>query len=186
MTLPLLEGLDGVAKMSKSLGNAIGLAEPADQAYGKLMSISDDLMWRYYEVLLHTSKQEVTQLQEAVAKGEVHPMELKKKMAHAIIARFWSAEEASEAQQLFEELFQKKDYTHAQNVQCPEFFGKEVKIIDILRHLEAVPSSSEARRLIEAGAVSINTQKVTDPKSLVLVEPEMLIKVGKHRFYKLV
>ena len=65
-------------------------------------------------------------------------------------------------------------------------FWKEVKIIDILRHLEAVPSSSEARRLIEAGAVSINTRKVTDPKALVLVEPEMLIKVGKHRFYKLV
>ena len=128
MTLPLLEGLDGVAKMSKSLGNAIGLAEPADQAYGKLMSISDDLMWRYYEVLLHTSEQEIAQLQKAVAKGEAHPMELKKKMAHAIIARFWSAQEADEAQQLFEELFQKKDYSHAQSVQCPEFFGKEVKL----------------------------------------------------------
>ena len=186
MTLPLLEGLDGVAKMSKSLGNAIGLAEPADQAYGKLMSISDDLMWRYYEVLLHTTPHELTRLQEAVKKGEVHPMDLKKKMAHAIIGRFWSLVEASEAQRLFEELFQKKDYSHAQTVPCPELFGKELKIIDILRHLNAAPSSSEARRLIEAGAVSINTQKVTDPKALVIVEPEMLIKVGKHRFYKLV
>ena len=78
MTLPLLEGLDGVQKMSKSLGNAIGLAEPADQAYGKLMSISDELMWRYYQVLLHMRQQEICRMQEQVQQGTVHPMTLKK------------------------------------------------------------------------------------------------------------
>ena len=90
ITMPLLEGLDGVAKMSKSLGNYIGLTEPASQAYGKLMSISDTLMWRYFALLLRKTKQEISSMQERVASGATHPMELKKEMAHDIIAKFWS------------------------------------------------------------------------------------------------
>ncbi len=184
MTLPLLEGLDGTAKMSKSLGNAIGLTEPADQAYGKLMSISDDLMWRYYEVLLYKTPEELAQMKTAVDTGQAHPMELKKRMAHDVVARFWAPHEADEAQSHFEELFQKKDYSHVSPVNCAEFLGKEVWIVDILRHLGAVKSSSEARRLLEAGAVTLNNQKVTDFKATVVLESGMFIKVGKHRFYK--
>ncbi len=184
MTMPLLEGLDGVAKMSKSLGNAIGLAEPADQAYGKIMSISDSLMWRYYEILLHAPASEIGTLQTAVERGEAHPMEIKKKLAHSIIDIFWTSAEADDAQKKFEELFQKKDYSNAQPVNCGEFIGKPTWIIDILRHLGAVPSSSEARRLIEAGAVSINDEKILDVKAQIVLEAGMHIKVGKHRFYK--
>lgn len=186
MTLPLLEGLDGVAKMSKSLGNAIGLSEPADQAYGKLMSMSDDLMWRYYEVLLHTVPSEIEDMKKAIIVGEAHPMELKKIMAYRIIARFWSTKEADQAQAVFEELFQKKDYSHAQPVNCADFMHKSTWIVDILKHLGAVPSTSEARRLIEAGAVAVNAEKITDFKATVLLEPDMIIKVGKHRIYKVV
>ena len=98
LTLPLLEGFDGVQKMSKSLGNAIGLTEPADQVFGKIMSISDDLMWKYYAVLLHKTDQEIKEMKE----GGEHPMELKKKLAHALLARFWSLKEADEAQKIFE------------------------------------------------------------------------------------
>ncbi len=184
ITLPLLEGLDGVQKMSKSYGNSIGLSEPADQAYGKLMSISDDLMWRYYEVLLHATEQDIATMKQSISQETVHPMDLKKKMAHAIIARFWSPEEAQQAQEMFEELFQKKDYSHAQEVSCAPFLGKETWIVDILKHLNAVASTSDARRLLEAGAVSLNDEKVTDFKAQVRLEPGMLIKVGKHRFYK--
>lgn len=184
MTLPLLEGLDGVQKMSKSYGNSIGLSEPADQAYGKLMSISDELMWRYYEVLLHATEADIASMKHAIATQAAHPMDLKKKMAHQIIARFWSAEEAQKAQGLFEELFQKKDFSHAQEVSCEVFIGKETWIIDILKHLSAVASTSDARRLIEAGAVSVNDEKVTDFKAQIALQPGVLIKVGKHRFYK--
>ena len=184
MTLPLLEGLDGVAKMSKSLGNAIGLSEPADQAYGKVMSISDHLMWRYYEVLLHRTTLELEDMKKAVLLQEAHPMELKKILAHTIISRFWSTAEADSAQTAFEELFQKKDYSHAQSVNCAAFMGQEAWIVDVLKHLGAVPSTSEARRLIEAGAVMVNTQKITDFKAKIVLEPETSIKVGKHRIYK--
>jgi tyrosyl-tRNA synthetase len=185
MTLPLLEGLDGVQKMSKSYGNSIGLSEPADQAYGKLMSISDDLMWRYYEVLLHATEQDITVMKEAIKTNNTHPMDLKKKMARQVIARFWSPQEAEHAQEIFEELFQKKDYSHAQEVSCVQYLGQETWIVDILKYLKAVESTSDARRLIEAGAVSLNDEKITDFKAQVTLEQSMLIKVGKHRFYKI-
>jgi tyrosyl-tRNA synthetase len=184
MTVPLLEGLDGVAKMSKSYGNAIGLAEPADQAYGKLMSISDDLMWRYFNVLLHIPPDQIESLKSTVAAGEAHPMELKKQMASSIITRFWSSGEAEAAQKAFEELFQKRDYSHAHEVNCGEFIAKPAWIIDILRHLGAITSSSEGRRLVEAGAVTINDAKIMDFKAQVVLESGTIIKVGKHRIYK--
>lgn len=186
MTLPLLEGLDGVAKMSKSLGNAISLSEPADKAYGQLMSISDTLMWRYYEVLLHKTREDLHAMQQAIALREMHPMELKKQLAHTIVARFWSAQESDKAQEIFGELFQKKDYSHAQEVNCADYLNKHVWIVDILRHVGAVPSSSEARRLLEAGAVAVNDEKVLDFKAKIDVRAGMFIKVGKHRFYKIV
>ncbi len=185
MTLPLLEGLDGTVKMSKSFGNAIGLADPAEKAYGMLMSISDTLMWRYYEVLLHATAEEIASMKALVVAGTAHPMELKKRMAYEIILKFWSLPEAQEAQQSFEELFQKKDFSHLTAVSCDEFLGKPVWIVTLLRHLGAVSTSSEARRLIEAGAVTIDQQKVLDGKASIIVEPGMVVKVGKHRFYKI-
>ena len=185
ITLPLLEGLDGIQKMSKSLGNSIGLSEPADQAYGKLMSISDELMWRYYEVLLHAPQTTLEEMKQAIQSGSAHPMDLKKKLAHIVIGRFWSAQEADQAQVVFEELFQKKDYSHAQEVLCNQFIGIQSWIVDILRHVGAVTSSSEARRLIEAGAVALNDEKITDFKAQVILTSGMHIKVGKHRFYKI-
>ena len=186
MTLPILPGLDGIEKMSKSLGNAIALNEPADQAYGKLMSISDDLMWQYYHLLLHKTETEIDALKQAVNTNAAHPMDLKKQMAHDIIARFWSLDQADDAQKIFEELFQKRDYSHAQAVDSSKYFGQDVWIVDLLKHLNSVPSTSEARRLIEAGAVTIDGKKITDFKAQLQIRPETYVKVGKHRFYKLV
>ncbi len=183
ITMPLLEGLDGVAKMSKSLGNYIGLAEPAPQAYGKLMSISDTLMWRYFALLLRKNKQEISSLQERVASGTAHPMELKKEMAHAIIAKFWSPVDADIAQEQFEAVFQKKDYSQATPVTLPKETANPIWIVDFLKLLGALQTSSEAKRLLEAGAVAIDDQKITDFKAMISWKSGMHVKVGKHRIY---
>lgn len=185
ITTPLLEGLDGNAKMSKSLGNIIGLAEPAQDAYGKLMSMSDDLMWRYYEVLLHKTVDQIKEMQHAIASQAAHPMNLKKEMAYAIIARFWSPEQASSAQRMFEELFQKRDYSNAQEIIIPTNTANPVWIVDILKLCGAIASSTEAKRLIEEGAVSINHESIRDFKASVTWSPGMVIRVGKHRIYQI-
>lgn len=184
ITTPLLEGLDGVQKMSKSLGNAIGLAEPATDAFGKLMSVSDTLMWRYLEVLLHTTKQEISLLQERVAYGTLHPMELKKDMAHRVIARFWSAAEADHAQGSFEAIFQKRDYTKAEEVTL-DVVGQTLWIVDLIKLVSSVHSSSEAKRLIESGAVEINGTPIKEFKAQVEIKHGMIVRVGKHRLVKI-
>lgn len=186
MTMPLLIGLDGVHKMSKSLGNAIGLTEPADQAYGKLMSISDTLMWHYYELLLNLSKAEISALQERVAAGTAHPMELKKDMAYGILVKFWSPEEADEAQKRFVALFQNKDYSKAQEISLPGDTPNPLWIVELLKKLGALTSSTEAKRLIDSKAVHIDGIAVEDFKAEIAWKSGMVIKVGKHRIYKII
>lgn len=185
MTLPLLEGLDGIAKMSKSLGNYISLNEEADTAFGKIMSISDVLMWRFYALLVNKSEAEVKQMQDDVKSEKTHPMDLKKQLAHAIISKFWSKEKADKAQEIFEELFQKKDYTHAQEIDLHSSIGKTMNIVELIKQLQKDESSSQIKRLIEAGAISIDSQKTTDIKSQITINHGMLVKVGKHKFFKI-
>jgi len=186
LTTPLLEGLDGVEKMSKSLGNYIGLTdEPAD-AYGKLMSISDALMWRYFSLLLSKSDAEIVAMQAAVHIGTVHPMDLKKQMALGIIQEFWSHEQAIAAQDNFIALFQKKDLSQGKQVTLPATMSNPVWIIDLLKELQAISSTSEGKRLIESGAVSIDGKAITEFKHEVAWQPGMSIRVGKHRIYLLV
>jgi len=185
ITMPLLIGLDGVHKMSKSLGNAIGLAENADTAYGKLMSMSDDLMWHYFEVLLGRTKDEVAQLQSRVAGGTLHPMELKKDMAQEVIIKFWSLDQALKAREAFTALFQQKDYSKAQEVQLPSGTACPLWIVELLKIVGAVTSSSEARRLIEGKAVHIDDNVITDFKAEIAWQSGTIIKVGKHRIYKI-
>lgn len=184
MTLPLLEGLDGVQKMSKSLGNYIGLFEPADKAFGKIMSISDELMWRYWQLLSGKSLAEIDTMKEQVASQELHPLVCKKQLAHTLVSRFWSEHEAIAAQDQFESLFQKKDYSQALPLDMTGC-DNPLWIVDLLRHAGASQTTSEARRLITAGAVSIDQKKVTDFKAQVAWESGMTLRVGKHRIYKL-
>ena len=183
VTTPLLEGLDGGPKMSKSLGNAIGLTEPADQAYGKLMSISDELMWHYYHVLLYMSDADIKKAKDEIASGKVHPMDLKKKMACDIVARFWSPAEAEQAQKQFESLFKKKDYFQADEASID--LSKEIWIVDLLKELKAISSSSEAKRLIESGSIHIDNAVISDFKAMIKPQSGMIIKVGKHRIFKI-
>lgn len=185
MTVPILEGLDGKMKMSKSLGNYIGLNEPADQAYGKLMSISDQLMWRYMHLLLNKNEQELSVLQEKVAAGTTHPMELKKEMAHNVIAKFWSTQQASQAQEQFETLFQQRNYDAAQGINLPSSLENPVDIITLLKHIDGTQSNSQFRRLIEEGAVRINDEKISDVKAKITWQVGTTVRVGKHKIYKI-
>ncbi len=185
MTMPLLEGLDGVQKMSKSLGNAIGIIEPAEQAYGKLMSISDTLMWRYYMLLLEKTDAEVVALQHAVIDGTAHPMTLKKQMAHGVVEMFWSLPEADAAQKQFEALFQHKDYSQGTVVSVPLDTPSPVWIVQLLKLIGALKTSSEAKRLIEAGAVVVNGVVVQNLQQEVSWQKGTVVKVGKHRIYTL-
>jgi len=186
ITVPILTGLDGVNKMSKSLGNTIGLTEPADQAYGKIMSISDDLMWHYYELLLNKTVYEIEALKTQVTDGSAHPMELKKALAYAIIAQFWSEAEARAAQEAFEHLFQKRDFSHAQQIKLPQATPNPITLLDLLKLLNSAESNSEIRRLIEASAITIDGEKITDIKAQISWKAGMNIKVGKHKFYTLI
>ncbi|HBY05710.1 MAG: Tyrosine-tRNA ligase [candidate division TM6 bacterium GW2011_GWE2_42_60] len=184
-TMPILEGLDGIQKMSKSLGNYVGLTEAPEQAFGKLMSISDDLMFRYYRLLLNKTEQEIEAFKQGIATAQIHPMELKKQLAYSILVRFWGQEDAEKGRLSFEQLFQKKDLSHAQEFAVLDGTPLTLGIVDLLKVLESVPSGSEARRLITSGAVVVDGEKVTDFKAQVTLIDGMQIKVGKHRFYKI-
>ncbi len=185
MTMPLLIGLDGVHKMSKSLGNSIGLNEPAHQAFGKLMSISDTLMWHYLSILLGRTAQEISLLQERVAAGNLHPMELKKDMAYEVILRFWSEKEAIAAREQFEAVFQKHDYSQAQDVALPKDLPNPLWIVELLKTLGAITTSSEAKRLLESHAVRIDDIVIDDFKKEITYTSGMIVRVGKHRIYKI-
>jgi tyrosyl-tRNA synthetase len=185
MTMPLLVGLDGVQKMSKSIGNHIGLTEEPGNAFGKVMSISDELMWNYYELLLETSDEEIEQMRQKVEQEKVNPMDLKKALAAGIIKKYWSETEARSAQQNFESIFQKQDYSKAQEVSLSIDAGTSLWIVDLLKQLGAIKTSSEAKRLLQDGAVSIDGQVIKDFKSEITCESGMIIKVGKYRIYKI-
>jgi tyrosyl-tRNA synthetase len=169
MTTPILEGLDGVQKMSKSLGNYVGINEPPAAMFGKLMSISDEMMWRYYLLLTDMTAGEIEALKVAVASGQKHPLEMKKALARQIITDFHSAQDAAEAQKGFEAQFQTKGIDP--NAEALERPGVACRFDALLVETGMCKSKTEAQRQIKAGAVSVATgdlenpawQRVTDP-----------------------
>lgn len=185
ITMPLLEGLDGVQKMSKSYGNYVGLWEPAEQAFGKLMSISDELMWRYFSLLLLKTDDDIQKMKDGVTSNTLHPMTLKKEMAFGIVARFWSTSDAENAQKQFEALFQKKDYSQANEVNLSADTPNPIWIVDLIKKLGAVKTSSDAKRLIESKSVHVDDQAIEDFKAEIPWNSGMVIKVGKHKIYKI-
>ncbi len=185
LTMPLLEGLDGVNKMSKSLGNYIGITESADNVYGKVLSISDDLMFRYYELLSDLSRSEIGELKEKMEVGSLHPKEIKKQLARELTARFHSSEAALVAEVGFEKVFTKGGVPD----DIPEMVSsatEEIWLPQLLVDSGLVKSTSDGRRMIKQNAVSIDGEKITDMNSVVQPEGEVLIKVGKRRFCKVI
>ncbi|SHO44618.1 tyrosyl-tRNA synthetase [Desulfopila aestuarii DSM 18488] len=181
LTMPLLEGLDGVNKMSKSLGNYIGITEPANDIYGKVLSISDELMFRYFELLSDLTNSEIAALKAGIESGELHPKEVKKQLARELTARFHGADAAVAAEENFEEVFRKGGLPD----DIPEvaFTASEpVWIPQLLMDADLVSSTSDGRRMIKQNAVSIDGEKITDLNGTVEPKGELLIKVGKRRF----
>jgi tyrosyl-tRNA synthetase len=181
LTLPLLEGLDGINKMSKSLGNYIGITESPDSIYGKVLSISDDLMFRYYDLLSDLSRSEIIALKTRLASGEVHPKEIKKQLARELTARFHSPEAALTAEENFEKVFQKGGLPDV----IPEVrlvVNGDIWVPQLLVDAGLVTSTSDGRRMIQQGAVSLDGERVGDQGLKVPAVGEILVKVGKRRF----
>jgi tyrosyl-tRNA synthetase len=180
LMMPLLEGLDGVNKMSKSLGNYVGIAEPPKEIFGKLMSVSDELMWRYYELLSFRGNEEIAKLKREVADGR-NPRDVKVSLAQEIVARFHSQADAVAALADFEARFQKG----ALPDDMPELTLAAAPVAQILKQAGLVASTSEALRMIDGGGVRANGERVSD-KSLVLGAGEtMVLQVGKRKFARI-
>ncbi|MDC0963666.1 tyrosine--tRNA ligase [Candidatus Pseudothioglobus singularis] len=177
LTMPILEGLDGVQKMSKSLGNYIGIDEDPDSMFGKIMSISDDLMWRYLELLSFESLETIESWKKEVEDGE-NPRNIKFRLAEEIITRFHDKNQALKAQQNFIDRFAKNQIPD----EMDEFsFSKGIKVANLLKDSNLVSSTSEAFRMIKQGAVKINGEKLTD-KDLAPDEGTLIFQVGKRKF----
>jgi tyrosyl-tRNA synthetase len=181
LMMPILEGLDGVQKMSKSLGNYISVREEPNNMYGKVLSISDDLMWRYYELLSVKSLDEVEDLRKNVESGNFHPKKAKEELALEITERFHSRELAEKAKEHFETVHKKGDIPD----DIPEFKISEnpIWIAKALVETELQKSTSEARRQIKQGAIKINGEKVSD-EQFKLESGEYILQSGKRKFAK--
>jgi tyrosyl-tRNA synthetase len=185
LTMPLLEGTDGVQKMSKSLGNSIGVFDPPNEMFGKIMSISDDLMWRYYELLSQVSMDELSWLKEQAQSGTLNPKNAKMNLAKEIVTRYHSSDLAESAIIEFENVFKKKNIP--EDIPIIIGWGSEPhNICNILKDNKLTESTSAARRLIQQGSVTVNGEKVEDVNQEFSGDQEYLIKVGKKRFLKIV
>jgi len=188
MTTPLIEGLDGVQKMSKSLGNYIGITDPPQEMFGKIMSISDDLMYRYYEFCTDTSLAQIEQIRIDVAAARRHPKQVKADLAKMIVTDFHSPLAAVQAEQEFNRVFSKGMMPDEMTEKkLPVSIGK-IRVSKLISQLGLAASTSEATRLLEQGAVSWNNQKVADSKAeLDLSKPSTyILRVGKRHFVKVI
>lgn len=182
MTMPLLEGLDGVNKMSKSLNNYIGVTESANTMYAKILSISDEMMWRYYELLSSLSLQEVVELKAQVESQKAHPKNVKEQLALEITQRYHNIDLAKKAKIEFDNVFSKDEIPADLAIFTCE---KDEWIAKVLTYAQLCESTSQARRDIRAGAVKINKEKITD-ENLKLSSGEYIVQIGKRRFAKVI
>ena len=184
VTVPLLEGTDGVNKMSKSYGNYVGIDEPPDVIFGKLMSISDELMLKYYELLSDITLDGLKTLKDGIKSGSIHPRETKVKFAKEIIARFHNGAAAEAAHDNFERMFRDKEIPEDKEVVKMKRGDVEKWLPKLLLNIGLVPSTTEGKRMIDQGGVTINGAKIT--KEDIPAGDELVIKVGKRKFKKVV
>ncbi len=186
ITLPLLEGLDGVQKMSKSLGNYVGINEPPDEMFGKLMSISDDLMWRYYELLSFRSLQDIERLRREVAQGR-NPRDVKFELAEEIVARFHDRNAAQRARQNFIARFRQGALPEDIPEVALDIGPDGLPLVHALKAAGLVSSTSEGYRMIQQGAVRMDGSRVSDRNRLLQRgDLPLVVQVGKRRFARLV
>jgi len=182
ITLPILEGLDGVQKMSKSLGNYVGISEPPGEMFGKIMSISDELMWRYYDLLsLDTSIEELARLRAAAASGALNPRDAKERLGKEIVTRFHDAAAASAAAESFRSRFQRDElpaHLEVLELRCPP---EGLPIGSVLRACGLAASTSEGIRLVRQGAVRVAGERISDPRQVLPAGTDAVVQVGKRR-----
>lgn len=190
VTLPLLEGLDGVDKMSKSLGNYVGITEPPSEMFGKIMSVSDPLMYRYYELLTDETSATIDGWKKEAAAGTLNPRDLKVRLARTVIADFWDAEQADKAAAAFDRVFRDKETPEEVEEKTVRLEGgaKAAPLVQVLADCGVFPSRGEAKRVIQQGGVYLDGKRVEDIgfKIDFSVKPEYVLKVGKKNFFKLI
>lgn len=179
LMMPLLEGLDGVNKMSKSLGNYIGIAESPKEIFGKLMSVSDELMWRYFDLLSFRSAREIGELRRSVTEG-LNPRDVKVLLAQEIVTRFHSALDAEAALADWDLRFQKG----ALPEDMPEITMSSAPVAQVLKQAQLVASTSEALRMIDAGGVRLNGEKLSDKTLVLNAGTTVVLQVGKRKFVR--
>jgi tyrosyl-tRNA synthetase len=187
LMMPILVGLDGQRKMSKSLGNYVGITEPPGEMFGKLMSMPDDLMWPYYDLLTDRKPEEIAAIKKEVSSGKMHPMDIKMRLAQEVIAGFHGGEAAAKAGEEFQRVFRDRQAPEEAPVRTlPR--GPAKKLTALLVELHAIASRSEAERLIKQGGVEIDGARVDDPRRDVdLSKPrEFLLRVGKKKFLRII
>jgi len=181
ITMPILEGLDGIQKMSKSLDNYIGITEEPNTIYAKVLSVSDELMWRYYELLSSLELEEVNELKINVENGKVHPKNAKENLAIEIVTRFYNQELANIAKEEFDKVFKSNEIPS----NIDEFeIDEPAWICKILVDVNLEPSTSQARRDIKQGAIRLNQEKISD-EQMILESGEYIAQVGKRKFAKI-
>ncbi len=181
ITMPLLEGIDGVQKMSKSLGNYVGITEEPNAMFGKIMSVSDDLMWRYYTLLSAKTLEEIEDLKHGILNQTLHPKAVKEDLAGEIVARYYDNDQAIKAKEQFSKVF---SANLLPEILLESDFDEGVGILDVLKQIGFCPSTSQARRDIQGGGVKIN-QEVVKNESYRFVKGNYVIQLGKKRFMKL-
>jgi tyrosyl-tRNA synthetase len=185
LTMPLLEGLDGVQKMSKSLGNYIGITEAPRQIYGKIMSLSDQLMLRYYELLSDIDTSMLTEEKRRIAEGSVNPRDVKMALAREMVARFYDTTLAEEAEREFQRMFQAGGLPN--DIVEPHVYlsgedSEPIWIVELLVQTGLAPSNSEARRLIQQGAVRVDGVRLSDAHARLTASKSHLLQVGRRKF----
>src|SRR5256884_4278174 len=185
--MPILVGLDGHRKMSKSLGNYIGITETPGEIFGKIMSIPDELMWSYYELVTDRAPQEIAALKQEVDGGQLHPMDAKMRLAQEVIAGFHDADAARKAAENFQRVFRDRQAPEeAPVVKLPR--GPAKKLAALLVDLKLIDSKSESRRLIEQGGVEIDGIRIDDPRREIDLSKsaEFLLRAGKKKFLRII
>ena len=184
ITVPILEGLDGVKKMSKSLNNYVAIDEEPDEMFGKIMSISDDLMWRWFELLSFMSEEDINSLKKEMQDGK-NPRDIKFILAEEIVDRFHKDGDGQKCKESFLNRFQKGQTPENVDLVKVNIDGESILLVNLLKETNMIASVSEGNRLIKQGGIKVNSKKVNDPKLEISVNSENLYQVGKRRFLKI-
>lgn len=184
LTLPVLEGLDGKQRMSKSLGNYIGIDEPANEIYGKTMSIPDEMIYRYFELITDVDARELKEIKQQLAEDKVNPRDIKKYLGRTLVRMYHGQNQVDVAEKAFENLFVKKDIPD----EMPEMKIEQdsLRIDDLMILTKTAESKGAARRLVQGGGVSIDGEKINDPFAEINLIGEKVLKVGKRKFVRLI